>query len=37
MRAAFPPEKATLNLTGRYYRSIPFTDTGYEEEPLNLP
>jgi len=28
---------ATLHLTGRYYRSIPFTDTGYEEEPLALP
>ncbi len=28
---------ATLCLTGRHYRSIPITDTGYEEEPLALP
>lgn len=28
---------AMLNLTGRYYRSIPATDTGYEEEALDLP
>ena len=27
----------TLTLTGRYYRSIPITDTGVEEEPLALP
>ncbi|MEA3400879.1 MAG: isochorismatase family protein [Armatimonadota bacterium] len=26
-----------LELTGRYYRSIPITDPGYEEEPLRLP
>lgn len=28
---------ATLDLTGRYYRTIPITDTGYAEEPLALP
>lgn len=27
----------TLRLTGRYYRTIPVTDPGYAEEPLELP
>jgi len=26
-----------LRLTGRYYRTIPITDTGYAEELLELP
>lgn len=26
-----------LRLTGRYFRTIPITDPGYEEEPLQLP
>jgi len=32
-----PPKNCILRLTGRYYRTIPMDQAGYQDEPLELP